>query len=85
MFVALKCQLFRNYLIMSWETVSESSMPCPCGKGTYIITISSDDWGRSEEHWIMECPFCKENYTLEVKHITDRDGMPDEIRSWKSK
>lgn len=69
---------------MSWEKLSELNTPCPCREGTYTIVRESDDWNRFEETWIMNCPKCKENYTLEVKHVFDRDGIDDEIRNWKS-
>lgn len=70
---------------MSWETVSETKRPCPCGKGTYTITKRCDDWNRYEEYWVMDCLQCKENYKLEVEHIMDRDGIDGEIRSWELK
>jgi hypothetical protein len=68
---------------MSWEEMSRKDEVCPCGAGTYTIVRESDDWNRYDEHWMMNCPKCKENYTLEVKHVFDRDGLDDEIRTWK--
>lgn len=70
---------------MSWETLSETNEPCPCGNGTYTIIREADDWNRLEESWVMNCPQCKENYKLEVKHIIDRDGIDDKVMAWGPK
>jgi hypothetical protein len=49
---------------MSWEEMSSTKHPCPCGSGTYTVTRLMDDWNRSEERWEMDCLVCKDKFTL---------------------
>lgn len=49
---------------MSWEETSAEQHPCPCGHGVFTIRRRMDDWGRSKEHWEMNCGRCAKTYTL---------------------
>lgn len=48
---------------MSWES-TETQKPCPCGNSTYTVIDRSDDWGRFETNWRMDCPICSKKYSL---------------------
>lgn len=67
---------------MSWEKMSEKKERCPCGNSTYSIITESDDWGRLDESWVMNCPSCQKDYFLSENHSIDRDGLDYIIRSW---
>ena len=49
---------------MSWEYSAPVLHSCPCGKGLYKIIHRSDDWGRTDERWEMDCPFCCNSHGL---------------------
>lgn len=57
---------------MSWEVDHEEIKNCPCKKGSYTIQQRSDDWGREDEKWIMNCPYCKQNYKLEATNYHEK-------------
>lgn len=65
---------------MSWESTSTNHV-CPCGKGVYVVTDSSDDWGRTKTQWSMDCPSCKQKYALHTFGYY-RHGMPSEGHRW---
>lgn len=43
---------------VSWDSF-ERKETCPCGRGTYKVVNSSNDWGQSRTGWHMDCGFCK--------------------------
>jgi hypothetical protein len=47
---------------MSWEEMSVHKYKCPCKSSTYTITVLSDDWHRTKEQVVMDCPKCKKEY-----------------------
>lgn len=51
---------------MSWELDSTDYKKCPCGQGKIKVESYSDDWGRYESRYTIECDFCKENYHIET-------------------
>lgn len=51
---------------MSWEPDSTEYKKCPCGQGKIKVESYSDDWGRYESRYTIECDFCKENYHIET-------------------
>ncbi len=66
---------------MSWEEDFRRRYPCPCGEGEYEEITNSDDWGRSETHYEILCPKCKEKYVYDHTVIGGHPG--DEIiRGW---
>lgn len=68
---------------MSWES-NETEKPCPCGKSTYTVIDRSDDWGRYETHWRMDCPICEKTYSLYVYDYY-RSGLPEQGHKWVEK
>ena len=66
---------------MSWEDDSVDEEKCPCGKGTYSVTSSSDDWNRFRTSWTMNCTECKRNYRL-FEFTYHRDGMGETGFRW---
>lgn len=68
---------------MSWDS-TETKRPCPCGKGTFTIVDRSDDWGRSESHWKMDCPDCRKRYSLYTYGFY-RSGLYEECHRWINK
>lgn len=66
---------------MSWDIDRETKHDCPCGESTYTIQERSDDWGRSDERWIMNCVKCKDLYKLKSDYIY-RGGIEEEIKAW---
>jgi hypothetical protein len=54
---------------MSWEELSRSRHPCPCGKGEYEEIHLMDDWNRSETHQNMLCNECAPRYTYSSELI----------------
>ncbi|OHR74756.1 hypothetical protein [Bacillus sp. UMB0893] len=46
---------------MSWEETYRREYPCNCGKSTYTEVGEMDDWNRSREYVIINCPECAEN------------------------
>lgn len=48
---------------MSWDS-TEAQKICPCGASTYTVIDRSDDWGRFETSWRMDCQICSEKYSL---------------------
>lgn len=62
---------------MSWDTdVTEE--PCACGTGTFVTTSKSDDYGRSRDSGVTNCPRCSEEW--EFKVWTKNDG--DTASGW---
>lgn len=64
----------RNFLWqvpMSWEVISTSTHNCPCGLGSYLVVVLSDDWGRTEERWEMRCLKCSSEFALYKYHYQD--------------
>ena len=49
---------------MSWEDTATYRYRCPCGAGTFTVRHRSDDWGRHDEVWEMQCPACISSYVL---------------------
>ena len=66
---------------MSWEESPPIVRPCPCGIGHYTIIERTDDWGRSEERWEMQCQSCVENYGL-FSFDYNRKGIVSTSRNW---
>lgn len=66
---------------MSWEDHAPTRRPCPCGKGHYTVFQRSDDWGRFEERWEMECGACKEKYGLHSATY-NRKGIHETSSGW---
>lgn len=66
---------------MSWEVVGQDLRPCPCGAGRYRIEYRSDDWGRSEEDWSMECPACAKSCALTARGGWD-SGISVSYQCW---
>lgn len=66
---------------MSWEDHEPIKRPCLCGNGHYAVIQRSDDWGRFDERWEMECRACSEKYGL---HSTtyNRKGMHEASSGW---
>lgn len=60
------------------------TLTCPCGAGTYTVTLRSDDWGRSDERWCMSCPACQAAYQLVTFH-GDYKGTLDIRYGWVPK
>lgn len=56
---------------MGWET-DVTEHPCHCGKGTFVLTSRSDDWGRSEHSGEIRCVDCSSRY--EFKEWQKHDG-----------
>jgi Transposase, Mutator family len=67
---------------MSWEEVSRSRHPCPCGRGEYEESYWSDDWGRGETRYEMLCPECKGRYVYVDYPLKGFYGPP---RGWTLK
>lgn len=57
---------------MSWEDGPPEPHPCPCREGQYTITHRSDDWGRFDERWEMQCPRCRSTYGLYAWHVNHK-------------
>jgi hypothetical protein len=66
---------------MSWEVMSSKQHKCPCGLGTYTITVLIDDWNRTQQRSEMECPVCRQNYALYTYYIFE-DGLPTDAQLW---
>lgn len=66
---------------MSWEDDRVDKKQCPCGKGTYSVISSSDDWNRFRVSWAMNCPDCKLNYRL-FEFTYYQDGMTETGFRW---
>lgn len=64
---------------MSWEVTRTDTLKCPCGEGTYAVTHRSDDWGRCDETWSMNCPTCHATYQL-VTFPGDYKGVISDVR-----
>lgn len=45
---------------MSWEEMYRKNSPCKCGKGTYTEVGEMDDWNRTRDYQIINCPECAE-------------------------
>lgn len=45
---------------MSWEEMYRRDYPCKCGKGTYTEVGEMDDWNRTRDYQIINCPECAE-------------------------
>lgn len=68
---------------MSWES-NETKKPCPCGAGTYTVINRSDDWGRFETSWKMDCPICSKKYSL-YTYDYYRSGLREQGHKWIEK
>lgn len=68
---------------MSWES-KETKKNCPCGKGTYTVIDRSDDWGRFETRWQMDCLECKVNYSL-YEYYYHKSGLAEVGFKWVEK
>lgn len=66
---------------MSWQTDREEFRLCPCRSGTYRVEWRSDDWGRSEAIWSMQCPVCQQQYSLDFRAGWD-SGMRVSHNCW---
>lgn len=54
---------------MSWEEMSTTKIPCPCGKGTISQAHYSDDWNRFEDGQVLiECEECRKKYDIESEY-----------------
>lgn len=69
---------------MSWEDSDPIYRRCPCGKGRYAVVSRSDDWGRHEERWSMECTRCRIVYRLFAYH-SNRKGINETHYGWVPK
>ncbi len=65
---------------MSWES-NETKKPCPCGAGTYTVIDRSDDWGRFETSWRMDCPICSNTYSLYTYDYYN-SGLREQGHKW---
>lgn len=45
---------------MSWEVMYSRDYPCKCGKGTYTEVGEMDDWNRTRDYQVVNCPECAE-------------------------
>ena len=68
---------------MSWEDQEPLQRPCPCGAGRYIVESRSDDWGRFDERWAIQCRPCAEKYGL-FREAYNRKGVYETSFSWVS-
>ncbi len=66
---------------MSWEEDRVEERKCPCNKGTFTETHSSDDWNRFRTSWVMNCPDYRVNYRLH-EFAYYHDAMPEIRRCW---
>lgn len=57
---------------MSWDT-QVIERPCACGKGTFVLTLRSNDWGSSEESGVTKCDRCSEEFEFKVWKKHDGD------------
>src|SRR5260221_300812 len=69
---------------MSWEDSEPVNHACPCGKSTYFVMDRSDDWGRFEQRWGMDCHQCARNYRL-YSYVTFHKGLRYEAHGWAKK
>ena len=69
---------------MSWEEMGSEHRPCPCRRGHYSVVRHSDDWGRHDEHWTMDCPQCRERYDL-YETSFNRKGLWETFSGWVPK
>jgi hypothetical protein len=69
---------------MSWEKDYDSQYPCPCGNSTYTKESYSDDWGRNDESWSMNCQICSQGYTLYTNYYYE-SGMSVSSNFWVTK
>jgi len=65
---------------VSWDSF-ESKETCPCGRGTYRVVLSSNDWGQSRTEWHMDCRSCKSAYSLHTFEYYS-NGLRDEGHAW---
>lgn len=55
---------------MSWEEMSVTRIPCPCGKGKISQAHYGDDWNRFEDGSVLiECDECQKKYTVESEIV----------------
>src|SRR6266699_3926307 len=73
---------------MSWEDIDSKEHKCPCGKGHYVVVLRSDDWGRFDDHWTMDCKSCASNlitiYDL-YSYSFNRKGLTSTHFGWINK
>ncbi len=69
---------------MSWEEMSVEKHPCPCGKGTYSVTLRMDDWHRTAKSMKMDCEDCRGQYVIHTEN-SHRSGLPHVVQFWISK
>ena len=65
---------------MSWDS-TETQKTCPCGAGTYTVIDRSDDWGRFETSWRMDCAICRAKYSLYTYDYCD-SGLRGQGHKW---
>ena len=65
---------------MSWDS-TETQKSCPCGTGTYTVIDRSDDWGRFETNWRMDCPICSKKYSL-YTYAYYNSGLREQGHKW---
>ena len=65
---------------MSWDS-TETQKSCPCGTGTYTVIDRSDDWGRFETNWRMDCPICSKKYSL-YTYAYYNSGIQEQRHKW---
>lgn len=54
---------------MSWEEMSTTRIPCPCGKGTISQAHYGDDWNRFKNGQVLiECEECRKKYKVESEY-----------------
>ncbi len=63
---------------MAESLESTRERACPCGKGSYAVSVSATEWGRSTEHWVMRCGECRSRYVLLDYALREKD------RQWRA-
>lgn len=44
---------------MSYEVMSDKTIPCDCGGGTFQDIFEQNDWGQWRESRVIRCPVCQ--------------------------
>jgi hypothetical protein len=65
---------------MSWDQVSRTAEPCPCGSGTCVTTMEMDDWNRCRTFTEIKCRACGRQNAQAKKLIRRHQETEQKLR-----
>ena len=54
---------------MSYETIQNQIISCPCGAGCIRRVVKENDWFQQKESVFIECTVCGGKYTVESEIV----------------